>query len=205
MKKFIFRVPAGLALGLVLCSPAVLATQEEVQDLFNRGTLYLFLFLVACVAFAMLFVKTRDKRGVSLDSSVIEEGKSIHSVAPDTPVIDCVRLMSSEKIGALIVVDGETLLGIFTERDALNRVLAVGLDASRTKISEVMTRDPYCVSPKTSIREAMEVVTQRRFRHLPVVEDGKVRALVSSGDLIHWLVKDQLGEVRQIVDLAAQR
>jgi CBS domain-containing protein len=101
-------------------------------------------------------------------------------------------------------MDGERLIGIFTERDALNKVLAAGLDSFGTKVSEVMTKDPHCIVPTTTVGEAMELVTTRRFRHLPVVENGKVLAVVSSGDLTHWLVKDQAGEVQTLVDLAAR-
>ncbi|MEK7877412.1 MAG: CBS domain-containing protein, partial [Pseudomonadota bacterium] len=96
------------------------------------------------------------------------------------------------------------LIGIFTERDALNKVLAAGLDPVNTKVSAVMTKDPYCIPPTTTVGEAMQLVTQRRFRHLPIVENGKVLAVVSSGDLTHWLVKDQLREVQELVDLAAR-
>ena len=100
-------------------------------------------------------------------------------------------------------MDGERLIGIFTERDALNKVLAGGLDPGNTKVSEVMTRDPYCVPPTTTVGDAMELITTRRFRHLPIVDNGKVLAVVSSGDLTHWLVQDQMGEVRELVDLVS--
>ena len=112
--------------------------------------------------------------------------------------------MTTKKIGALIVMDAGKLIGIFTERDALNRVLAAGLDPVRTKVSEVMTKDPCCFPPATTVGEAMELVTKQRFRHLPIVENGKVLAVVSSGDLTHWLVKDQMGQAHELVDLAAR-
>ena len=112
--------------------------------------------------------------------------------------------MTASKIGALIVMDGEQLVGIFTERDALNKVLAGGLDPGNTKVSEVMTKDPYCIRPATTVGDAMELITERRFRHLPIVENGKVLAVISSGDLTHWLVKDQIGEVQELVDLATR-
>jgi CBS domain-containing protein len=83
-------------------------------------------------------------------------------------------------------------------------VLAGGLDPGSTKVSAVMTKDPYCISPTTTVDDAMELITKRRFRHLPIVENGKVLAVVSSGDLTHWLVKDQMGEVQELVDLAAR-
>ena len=65
-----------------------------------------------------------------------------------------------------------------------------------------MTKDPYCIPSTTNVGDAMELITTRRFRHLPIVENGKVLAVVSSGDLTHWLVKDQIGEVQELVDLA---
>ncbi|HIJ63760.1 MAG TPA: CBS domain-containing protein [Rhodospirillaceae bacterium] len=100
------------------------------------------------------------------------------------------RRMTNAKIGALVVIDGEKLSGIFTERDALNKVLSGGLDPVNTKVSEVMTREPYCVAPTTTVGEALKLITGRRFRHLPVAENGKVLAVVSSGDLTHWLVRE---------------
>ena len=165
--------------------------------------MYAFIAFVIVVIVAVYFMKSRDKRRTPL-SRIFEEGKAIHSVGPDTPVTECVRLMTASKIGALIVMDGERLIGIFTERDALNKVLAGGLDPGNTKVSEVMTKDPYCIPPTTTVGDAMELITKRRFRHLPIVDNGKVLAVVSSGDLTHWLVQDQMGEVRELVDLAAR-
>jgi CBS domain-containing protein len=148
-------------------------------------------------------MRLRDKRRAPV-GRLFAEREAIHSVGPDTPVAECVRTMTTKRIGAMMVMDGESLIGIFTERDALNKVLAAGLDPVSTKISEVMTKDPYCISPGTTVAEAMELVTKRRFRHLPIVDHGKVLAVVSSGDLTHWLVKDQVGEVQELVDLAAR-
>jgi predicted transcriptional regulator len=144
---------------------------------------------------------TRSKRRTPLDK-LFNERETIHSVGPNTLVTECVRTMSTKKIGALVVLDGERLVGIFTERDALNKVLAAGLEPGKTKVSEVMTKDPYSIPPTTTVGEAMELVTKLRFRHLPIVKSGKVLAVVSSGDLTHWLVKDQVGEVQELVDLA---
>jgi len=112
--------------------------------------------------------------------------------------------MTAGKIGALIVMDGRRLIGIFTERDALNKVLAGGLDPGKTKVSEVMTPDPYCIPPTTTVGDAMASITKRRVRHLPIVDNGEVLAVVSSGDLTHWLVQDQMGEVKELVDLAGR-
>jgi CBS domain-containing protein len=201
MRDLFCNSTAGI--GLALLSPAALAAQEELLKTIGEAPMYIFILFVIIAAAAVYFMKSRDKRSVPLDR-IFEQRQAIHSVAPDTPVSECVRTMTAENIGALIVMDGERLTGIFTERDALNKVLAAGLDPVRTKISEVMTRDPYCIPPATTVGEAMELVTKRRIRHLPVVENGKVLAVVSSGDLTHWLVKDQMGEVQELVDIAAR-
>ena len=194
---------SGAGIGLALLSPAALATQEQLLMTLGRVPTYAFVLFVIIVFVAVYFMRSRDKRAAPL-SRIFEEREAIHSVGPDTPVTVCVRAMTAEKIGALIVMDGERLIGIFTERDALNKVLAAGLDPVNTKVSEVMTKDPYCIPPTTTVGEAMQLVTQRRFRHLPIVENGKVLAVISSGDLTHWLVKDQMREVQELVDLAAR-
>lgn len=195
---------SGAAVALALLSPAVLAAgQEEALSTITEVMVYAFIVFIVVVIVGEYFMKSRDKRETPL-SRIFEHGDAIHSVEPDCLVIDCVRLMTVERIGALVVMDGGQLQGIFTERDALNRVLALGLDASRTKVSDVMTRDPYCVAPTVSVASAMEVITKRRFRHLPVVENGKLLAVVSSGDLTRWLVKDRMGEVRELAGIVAE-
>ena len=83
-------------------------------------------------------------------------------------------------------------------------MLGGGLDPSNTKVSAVMTKDPYCIRSTATVGDAMKLITKRRFRHLPVTDSGKVLAVVSSGDLTHWLIQDRTGEVRELVDLAAR-
>jgi CBS domain-containing protein len=193
----------GVSIGFVLPSTAALAASEPEQtittisEMLAYGSI-LFVFVIGILVY---FARLQDKRRTPVNT-LFDERDTIHSVGPNTLVTDCVRTMSAKKIGALIVMDGERLVGIFTERDALNKVLAAGLEPGKTKVSEVMTKDPYSIPPTTTVAEAMELVTKRRFRHLPIVKDGKVLAVVSSGDLTHWLVKDQVGEVQELVDLA---
>ena len=201
MKKLFYK--SGTGIGLALLSPAVFAALEEVQTTVHKMVLYAFILFLIVVTVVVYSMRMRDKRRAPL-SRLFEKHEAIHSVAPDVSVTECVRTMTSEKIGALIVMDGERLIGIFTERDAMNKVLAAGLDPVSTKISEVMTRDPYCIPPTTTVGEAMALVTQRRVRHLPIVENGKVLAVVSSGDLTHWMVNGKIGEVQELVDLAVR-
>jgi CBS domain-containing protein len=203
MRKLLYK--SGTGIGLVLLSsPVLAATLDEVQTtIFGQVQMYVFIAFVIIVIAGVYFMKSRDKRQTPLNE-IFEKGEAIHSVGPDTPVTECVRLMTAGKIGALIVMDGGRLIGIFTERDALNKVLAGGLDPGNTKVSAVMTKDPYCIPPTTTVGDAMKLITKRRFRHLPIVDNGKVLAVVSSGDLTHWLVQDQMGEVQELVDLAAR-
>ena len=203
MRKLLYKSGAGIALALL--SPAVLAaTLDEVQTtIFGQVQVYVIIAFVIIVIAAVYFMKSQDKRQTPLNK-IFEEGEAIHSVGPETTVTECVRLMTVSKIGALIVMHGERLIGIFTERDALNKVLAGGLDPGKTKVSEVMTKDPYCIRSTTTVGDAMKLITKRRFRHLPIVDNGEVLAVVSSGDLTRWLVQDQMGEVKELVDLAGR-
>lgn len=203
MRKLLYKSGTGIGLAL-LSSPVLAATLDEVQTiLFGQVQLYVFVAFVIIVIVGVYFMRSQDKRQTPLNE-IFAKGKAIHSVGPDTRVTECVRLMTAGKIGALIVMDGKRLIGIFTERDALNKVLAGGLDPGKTKVSKVMTKDPYCIRPTTTVGDAMKLITKRRFRHLPIVDKGKVLAVVSSGDLTHWLVKDQMGEVQELVDLAGR-
>ncbi len=202
MKKLLCKATA--VIGATLLSPAAFAAVEDVVAIAQKVVVYGFILLLIVIAFGVSMKKMReDKRETPL-TRLFDKREPIHTVGPNTLVTECVRTMTSEKLGALIVMEGETMTGIFTERDALNKVLAAGLDPARTKVSEVMTKDPYCIPPTTTVGEAMALVTERRFRHLPIVESGKLLAVISSGDLTHWMVKDEAGAVQQLVDLDAR-
>jgi CBS domain-containing protein len=198
------RYGSILVIGLASLCPAVLAaTQEETLADITKVMVSVFIAFVIVVIAAVYFMKSRDKHKAPL-SKVFEEGEAIHSVGPDTLITECVRLMTAQRIGALVVMDGDKLEGIFTERDGLTKVLAAGLDPRSTRVSAVMTKDPCCVSPTTTVDEAMGLITKRRFRHLPIVDNGKLVAVVSSGDLTRWLVEDQMSDVRELVSLSVR-
>lgn len=202
MKTSLRRLTIGIGLTL-LSSVASAAELEQVQTLFGKIGFYLLILIAIVVALYVYSIRWLDKRDTPL-TRIFAASDVVHSVGPDTLVTECVRAMAAAKIGALIVMDGDRLVGIFTERDALNKVLAAGLDPRSTKVSQVMTKDPYSIPPTTTVGAAMQLVTTRRFRHLPIMQDGKVLAVISSGDLTHWLVKDKMGEVQELVDLAAR-
>ena len=202
MRNLLYKSAA--AIGVALLSPAAFATLETVQTTVQEIFIYAFILVLVVTALAVTFMRIREGKREAPLAKIFEKHDPIHSVGPDASVIECVRTMTSENLGALIVMDGERLVGIFTERDAMNKVLAAGLDPTSTKVSEVMTKNPYCIPPTTTVGEAMAVVTKRRFRHLPIVESGKVLAVISSGDLTHWMVKDEMRGVQELVDLNAR-
>jgi CBS domain-containing protein len=129
-----------------------------------------------------------------------EKGAVIHSVTIDATVADAVKKMNDERIGAVMVMDGDKLAGIFTERDVLTKVVDQEGNPRETPVSEVMTRDIVVLKGTASVEEAMRIVTERRFRHLPVMEEGKLIGLVSSGDLTRWIVRDQQGTIADLFD-----
>jgi len=98
-------------------------------------------------------------------------------------VNDAVRMMADRHIGAIIVTENDEMTGIFTERDALTRVLANGMDPTTTKLSEVMTADPDTLGPNDRAGDALSLMREKRYRHLPIVEDGHVVAMLSARDL----------------------
>lgn len=122
----------------------------------------------------------------------IVEGQTPITVAKNVTVVEAARSMKLNNIGALLVVDGTRLCGIFTERDALFRVLAEGRDPAATQIGQVMTAQPQTVHPDKPFLHALRIMHKGRFRHLPVVEDERPLGMVSSRDALD----DDLYELR---------
>ena len=117
----------------------------------------------------------RTIRSIIMDQALI-------SAAPHVSVSDAARLMKHHRIGAIVILESERLAGIFTERDALFRVVAEGRDPNATAIAEVMTRDPTSIAPDQPFSRALEIMHAGRFRHVPVVESGRAIGMVSSRD-----------------------
>jgi CBS domain-containing protein len=182
---------SAVATGLFLLSQTVFAEDVTLPAPVLEWSFYILLIFAACVAVGIsIFMRGNNAPSDSVDSLLDEHNPVIHSVRPDVSVTECVRRMNKLNIGAMLVMENDQLIGVFTERDAITRVLGAGLDPVGTLISTVMTKNPVWVSPATSMEEAMAIVTSQRIRHLPVVEDGRVLGLVSSGDLVHKLVKE---------------
>lgn len=128
------------------------------------------------------------------------KGSHVCHVDPDATVEEASCLMYRERVGALLVMHGEEVVGIFTERDLLNRVVAKGLTPSKTLVHEVMTSDVVVVRPGITVRDAMQIVTEKRIRHLPVVKDGRLCGMLSSGDLTRCIVAEEEGVIHTLMD-----
>ena len=120
-----------------------------------------------------------------------KEKSKLVSVVPSTSVMDAVRTMNDENIGAVLVLEGQKLVGILTERDVMVRVVGAKRDPATTLVSEVMTTPVRSVELTSRADNALRLMSNRRYRHLPVLENGQVRGLVSMGDLTRWVIRSQ--------------
>ena len=119
------------------------------------------------------------------------KGGQIWSVAPDDTVFRALEVMAEHDIGAVLVMEGETLRGILSERDYARKVILLGRASRHTPVSEIMTRDVETVTPEDSIDHCMALMTEKRIRHLPVVEEGKVVGVISIGDVVKAVIDAQ--------------
>jgi CBS domain-containing protein len=129
-----------------------------------------------------------------------EKTERVETVTAQSSIGDAIALMNARHIGSVVVMDGERLVGIFTERDVLTRVVPQQMDPRRTPVGEVMTRQLLTVPPSCTVQEAMVVMTDSHHRHLPVVQDGKMIGLISIGDLTRWVVRDQQRSIDDLTD-----
>jgi CBS domain-containing protein len=137
--------------------------------------------------------------------SVLLERKNaeVCSVSPTMTVAEAVAEMNRHRIGSVVVLDGGRLAGIFTERDVLRRVVGAGVDPLRATVAEVMTADLVTVTPATTVDEAMEIFTEKRCRHLPVLENGRLVGVLSIGDVTRWSVESHRAEAEQLKNYIA--
>lgn len=126
----------------------------------------------------------------TVESMLNTKGKVIYSVSPETTILDALKLMADKDIGALLVMEGEKLQGIFTERDYARRGILKDKSES-TPVKELMTSQVYCASPDQSAEACMAKMVENHFRHLPVVKDGKVVGVVSINDVVRTVVSDK--------------
>jgi len=126
------------------------------------------------------------------------------TAAPTTTVREAAKLMTRKKAGAVLVIDAERLVGIFTERDVVFRVVARGLDVQLTLLADVMTPSPHTISPEKPFGQALAVMHKNGFRHLPVIESGRLVGIVSSRSALDPDMEDFVAEARRRVQFMDQ-
>ena len=123
---------------------------------------------------------------------------AIFSVTEQTSVYDSLEIMTEKNISALLIMDGDKLLGIFTERDYARKIVLQGKSSKETMIKEVMTADPFGVSLSDSIDKCMAMMTEKHIRHLPIIDGGEVKGMVSIGDVVKYIIADQKETISQL-------
>ncbi|MQP75655.1 CBS domain-containing protein [Stenotrophomonas sp. MYb238] len=122
----------------------------------------------------------------------------IHAVAPQSAVIDAIRLMAEKGIGAVLVMDGARLAGILSERDYARKIVLRDRSSRDTPVAAIMTAELVTVTPTDTVEDCLQLVTDRRIRHLPVVEDDAVLGVISIGDLVKSVIEQQRQELGQL-------
>ena len=133
------------------------------------------------------------------------KGKEVHTIQKNASAFEALEAMVDRNVGSLVVMDGETIAGIFTERDYLRRVAREGRPPGSTPVHEVMTEVLMCLDPDRSVQDCMAIMTQERIRHLPVLDAGRLAGLVSIGDLVKHLSAEKEVEVRYLTDYIVGR
>jgi CBS domain-containing protein len=127
-----------------------------------------------------------------------KEKNFVWSISPNHMVIDALMLMAQQGIGAVLVMDGDQLIGIFSERDYARKGIIVGRKAKSTLVTEVMTPNVFTVSPDMSIDDCMNMFSEKHIRHLPVMDNGKVIGMLSIGDIVSAIIHAQDQQIKHL-------
>jgi CBS domain-containing protein len=135
-----------------------------------------------------------------VSSVLAEKGRQVYTTTKSATVSEAVAEMNEKGIGALLVMDGARPVGIFTERDVLVRIVDADMDPALTRVGQVMTPNPLTIRPDMHLDEAMALMTERRHRHLPVIQDGELVGMLSIGDIMRWMTLHQEDHIRQMTE-----
>jgi CBS domain-containing protein len=124
--------------------------------------------------------------------------KSVSTITPDAPILDAVKLMAERRIGALLVMEKERIVGIVTERDYARKVVLMGRSSSDTPVRDIMTSSVMYVRPDNTNEQCMALMTENRLRHLPVMQENRLIGIVSIGDLVKDIISEQQFIIQQL-------
>lgn len=131
------------------------------------------------------------------------KGSAVHAVASTITIAEAVAEMNRKRIGCIIIIDAGRIEGIFTERDVLRRVVGEGRDPKTVRVADVMTRNVHTISPDTTIEMAMVLFAEKHCRHIPVVDHGHLKGLVSIGDISRWVADGHRNEAEELKNYIA--
>ena len=134
----------------------------------------------------------------AVDRILANKGSPVYSITPYATVYEALEKLAEKDIGALLVMQGDDLIGIVSERDYARKVFLIGRSSRETQVHEIMTSPAITVGPKTTVDECMQRMTAERCRHLPIVDQGKVLGVVSIGDLVNWIMTTQDFTIHQL-------
>jgi len=126
------------------------------------------------------------------------KGSHVWSISPNATVYEAIQLMADKNIGAVLVMEGEKLVGIVSERDYTRKVILKGKASKTTPVREILTNVIVSVTPHDTVEHCMQLMTDKRVRHLPVLENGRVVGMVSIGDLVNWIINVQREIIEQL-------
>ena len=126
------------------------------------------------------------------------KGRDVIAISPDASVFDAIRLMAENGIGALAVMQDGRLVGMLSERDYARKVIIKGRSSRETRVGDIMTADVVATTASQTVNDCMNLMTDRRIRHLPVVEDDEVIGMISIGDLVQAIISDQQAEIEHL-------
>ncbi|HEX7815128.1 CBS domain-containing protein [Dyella sp.] len=126
------------------------------------------------------------------------KGSQCHAIAPEAPVLEAIKHMAEHRVGALLVMRGDVLVGIVSERDYARKVILQGRSSAQTAVSEIMSSPVLTVAPDTDVFDCMRLCTDSRIRHLPVVDEETVVGVISIGDLVKEVIGEQAEQIEQL-------
>ena len=126
------------------------------------------------------------------------KGRTVYSVPSTATIADAVAEMNRHRVGSVLVIDGGELVGIFTQRDVLRRVVGANVDPKTSRVANVMTAGVITISPETTIDETMRIFTEKRCRHLPVLDEGRLVGAISIGDVTRWVADSHRAEAEHL-------